>query len=317
MNGDEISIVIPTMDNQEYLLRCVSSVAEQTVQPLELIIVNDGTITDRNKQSMRERIEPDVEFIITESDGPRGSSTARNTGAKISKGDIVLYLDDDTVLWEDYIETLAQLYREHDSPNLAGIAGFDSEESDRGRTWLSKIFSVLFFHRREGWRINSAGFQSVDGKLSEPAESDWIPGYNSSYKRDLIVKYPFECWNGGREALEDVEIGWRLRKEGYHFVVDPRLNIEHHESGYGNLKRLGRKNGRNRVRIFRKHGEAAYIPLFFWSALGDLTKQICFPLVDSNWEHHWSVARGRISGYIRELFKIVGQHSQGSRPIRK
>jgi len=304
MTGDEVSIVIPTMDNEEDLLRCVSSVAEQTVQPLEIIIVNDGMIADRNKQSMREGIGPDVEFIITESDGPRGLSTAKNTGAETSSGDIVLFLDDDAVLREDYIETLAQSYREHDSPKLAGIAGFDREVSGRGRGWLSRIFSVLFFHRAEGWRINSAGFQLGDATLSEPAESDWIPGYNSSYKRDIIVKYPFVYWNGGREALEDIEIGWRLRKEGYHFVVDPRLDIEHHESGYASLKTLGKKIGRNRVRIFRKHGETADTPLFYWSALGEITKQICFPFVDRNWEYHWSVAFGLVSGYIRELFKL-------------
>jgi GT2 family glycosyltransferase len=213
-------------------------------------------------------------------------------------------LDDDAVLREDYIETLAQSYREHDSPKLAGIAGFDLEVSGVGRAWLSRIFSFLFFHRAEGWRINSAGFQSEDATLSQPAESDWIPGYNSSYKREIIVKYPFEYWNGGREALEDIEIGWRLRKEGYHFVVDPRLDIEHHESGYTNLKMLGIKSGRNRIRIFRKHGKTASILLFFWSALGDLTKQICFPLVDNNWAYHWLIARGRISGYVRELFKL-------------
>ena len=304
MNGDEISIVIPTMNNEEYLFQCISSVAEQTLHPLEIIIVNDGMIADRNKQSMRKRIEPDIEFTIAESDGPPGLSTAKNTGAKISKGDIVLFLDDDAVLREDYIETLAQSYMEHDSPKLAGIAGFDIEDSGWGRAWLSRIFSVLFFHRAEGWQINSAGFQSEDATLGEPAESDWIPGYNSSYKRDLIVKYPFEYWNGGREALEDIEIGWRLRKEGYHFVIDPRLDIEHHESGYANLKTLGKKIGRNRVRIFRKHGKTVNTPLFFWSALGEITKQFLFPFVDRKWEYHWSVARGRVSGYFRELFNL-------------
>jgi GT2 family glycosyltransferase len=303
MNGDKISVVIPTMDNEEDLLRCVSSIAEQTSQPREIIIVNDGTIADRNKQSMRERIEPDVEFIITESDGPRGLSTAKNTGAQTASGDIVLFLDDDAVLREDYIKTLAQSYREYNSPQLAGIAGFDKEVSDRG-AWLSRMISVLFFHPIEGWRINSAGFQSGDGRLSEPATSDWVPGYNSSYKRDLIVKYPFVYWNGGRETLEDVEVGWHLLKEGYHFVVDPRLDIEHHESGYTNLKTLGRKSGRNRVRIFRKHGETVNIPLFLWSALGEITKQVCFPFVDRNWKYHWSVARGLVSGYISELINL-------------
>jgi glycosyltransferase involved in cell wall biosynthesis len=107
---------------------------------------------------MGEHVEPDVEFIITESHGPHALSTAKNTGAQISKGDIVLFLDDDAELREDYIKTLAQSYREHDSPNLAGIAGFDKEINGRGRAWISRIFSVLFFIMQKDGGLTALAF---------------------------------------------------------------------------------------------------------------------------------------------------------------
>jgi len=99
----------------------------------------------------------------------------------------------------------------------------------------------------------------------------------------------------GREALEDIELGWRLKNEGYDFVIDPELELAHNEgTRLDDAITLGKKGGRNRVRIFRRHGDAINLPLFIWAGLGEVIKYSLFPLLGGSREYHHSRAKGII-----------------------
>ncbi|MEM1585977.1 MAG: glycosyltransferase family A protein, partial [Candidatus Bathyarchaeia archaeon] len=51
------------------------------------------------------------------------SATARNIGARVAKGDIVLFLDSDVILLEDYIENILEVFENH--PHVLGVQGFE------------------------------------------------------------------------------------------------------------------------------------------------------------------------------------------------
>lgn len=86
----KISVVIPTFNREALLGRALDSVAAQSMQPVEVIVVDDGS-TDSTADAVRRR-HPHVRYL---SQPNRGVSRARNVGIRRSTGDWVALLDSD------------------------------------------------------------------------------------------------------------------------------------------------------------------------------------------------------------------------------
>ncbi len=85
-----ISVIIPTRDRAGLLPRCLNSVFAQSLAPLEIIVIDDGS-TDETR-SLLARNYPQVRLL----EGPgRGVSAARNTGIRAAAGDWLALLDSD------------------------------------------------------------------------------------------------------------------------------------------------------------------------------------------------------------------------------
>jgi len=284
-----IAIVIPTRDRPENVRENLQALAAQSSLPSEIIIVDDGT-RSLERATVREILPESVAIRITESMGEPSTSAARNTGAKMATASIVLFLDDDVRLSNSYIERLLETYREHDHPELAGIGGFDNELRVPSR--MERIFNSIFLIPNRGWSINSCGMQSWE-HVSAVTPADWLSGNNASYKRSLLLEHPFPHWEGGREALEDIAMGWHLRKTGYRFLIDPELSLTHKETGMteGDFS-FGVKRGKNRIRIFRSWGNQWLWPLFFWAYFGETLRHFIAPVIDREIHTHWQIGCG-------------------------
>ncbi|MFU8867009.1 glycosyltransferase family 2 protein [Natronococcus sp.] len=90
----EISVIIPTHNRPVRLLGAIQSVAEQTVTPTEIIIVNDGS--DITYKDTIDRLPTGTfEYNYIECSSSGGAGRARNIGAAAATGDIYMFLDDD------------------------------------------------------------------------------------------------------------------------------------------------------------------------------------------------------------------------------
>lgn len=112
-----LSVIIPVYNSAPYLRRCVESVIRQTYRDMEIILVDDGSTDEsgaicdeyaRMRELESERVrELGNERIRVIHKPNGGSSTARNAGIEIAKGDYVVFLDsDDEWLIEDGIEQM-------------------------------------------------------------------------------------------------------------------------------------------------------------------------------------------------------------------
>lgn len=99
-----ISVIIPVYNAEKYLDACLESISKQTVQDMEIILVNDGS-TDGSLAICQAWAERDNRFRwYTKENG--GVSSARNLGAEKATGSFLTYVDSDDVLREDYCEKL-------------------------------------------------------------------------------------------------------------------------------------------------------------------------------------------------------------------
>lgn len=117
-----LSVIIPVYNVAPYLRRCVDSVLRQTYRDMEIILVDDGS-TDESGAICDEYASASLHHsiipikVVHKPNG--GSSTARNAGIEIAKGDYVVFLDsDDEWLIDDGIEQMMQLLKKSHSDML-------------------------------------------------------------------------------------------------------------------------------------------------------------------------------------------------------
>ncbi|POP30351.1 glycosyltransferase family 2 protein [Lactonifactor longoviformis] len=102
-----VSVIIPTYGGAAGIKKVIESILVQTYKNIEIIVVDDnGKGTDNQRKTIKRLKkyidEKSIIYIIHEKN--LGGSSARNTGAKVSKGDYLMFLDDDDTVSNDKIE---------------------------------------------------------------------------------------------------------------------------------------------------------------------------------------------------------------------
>jgi len=103
-----ISIVIPTFNEEGYIGRLLESIANQTVQPQEVIIV-DSYSKDKTYHDIEKYI---TTLPLTCISVGRGIGLARNIGAQAATGDVILFLDSDVELQSTFLEDAGSEFEE-------------------------------------------------------------------------------------------------------------------------------------------------------------------------------------------------------------
>ena len=100
-----ISIIIPTYNRAHLLPRAIDSVLRQTYTQWELIISDDGS-TDNTEEVLQPYLK--MEKIRYLKNKNRGATSARNSGAKIAKGNYLTFLDSDDEAFEEWLASFAE-----------------------------------------------------------------------------------------------------------------------------------------------------------------------------------------------------------------
>lgn len=162
-----ISVILPVHNSERWLAECIDSVLAQTLPPLEIIAVNDGS-TDASR-SILEQYGSAVKII----DQPNcGAAAARNAAAKAAQGEWLAFIDSDDTWDPIKLEKQSALLRMH--PDAVGIycnkrlidsQGRTIQDSDACETcWPSgQIFlPLLISHTVNGFSPSQAVVKRTD-----------------------------------------------------------------------------------------------------------------------------------------------------------
>ena len=120
----KISIIIPTYNRTDDLKDCLSSILSQAINPYEVIIVDDSD-TESIKEFLATEeekfLKTSINVVYIKNSGKKSLTLARNLGILNAKGNIVLFLDDDVILNNEYLLKMVHAFKEN--PQIYGLQG--------------------------------------------------------------------------------------------------------------------------------------------------------------------------------------------------
>jgi glycosyltransferase involved in cell wall biosynthesis len=109
----KVSVIVPIYNVEQYIERCLESLAAQTFSDYEVIMVNDGT-KDKSGEIAKSYVYKFVNFVYLEKENG-GLGSARNFGILHAKGKYIAFVDSDDWVNKDYINKLYTACKTYDS----------------------------------------------------------------------------------------------------------------------------------------------------------------------------------------------------------
>lgn len=173
-----ISVVVPIYNVEDYLVRCVESIRNQTYPNLEIILVDDGS-TDSCPQICDSYAGKDNRVkVLHKKNG--GLSSARNEGIKAACGTYIGIIDSDDYIHPDMYLDLWKKLKETESD--IAVCGIERVYDDNGSQKEKKETVERIYSGRE------AVINIFDADLYLPS----VVAVNKLYKKDLFenIRYP-------------------------------------------------------------------------------------------------------------------------------
>lgn len=137
MSAPLVTIIIPTYNRQRWIGECLDAIKAQTYSHIETWVIDDGSSDGTVDWLRAESRYSFAQIHVQPVNG--GASEARNTGIRLSRGALVVFIDSDDVLAPDHIEKAVEIFQKHPQVGLfccdSTIIGPDGEVLYDGRTW--------------------------------------------------------------------------------------------------------------------------------------------------------------------------------------
>jgi glycosyltransferase involved in cell wall biosynthesis len=221
--GGDISVVIPFYNREQYIDEAIKSVQAQTLQPLEIIIVNDCS-----RESSRRYLDR-YRGICTVIDLPvnAGLAGARNAGIRVARGKFIALLDDDDIWLPQKLEVQRRYLDEHPECSIvcSAVWGFFSDKPDELWTSIgSRPLTLAQALTHEQWVVVPSMLARVDVFRA-------LGGFDARFRfnedRDFVIR----CAAAGYKIEGVQEPLARVRREGH-----DRLTRRHVQMFLGHAK---------------------------------------------------------------------------------
>ena len=231
-----VSVIVPTHNRASSLRDHIARVMAQTHSDFEVIYVNDSS-TDDTTATLADCASqyPRLQVVNANCGAP---GPARNAGAAVARGELLLFTDDDVVVPEDWVDKMVASFDRHDGAAVCGDIAPVAMRSDIER----------YLHYR------------VAGSLGKTAG----PIHAAPMMSFIVSREAFKKIGGFLDAplraAEDWEFCRRLRASGVDIVFNPSVEVQHnYQTELGPALRRMREAGSAGVYIWLQHHRGAFL----------------------------------------------------------
>ena len=217
-----LSVIICTYNREKYIYNVLKSLADNTLPHdcYEIVLV-DNNFADNTRGECDRFVRdfPDVRFrYFVETN--QGLSHARNRGIKESTGDILVYVDDDALVNNEYLQTYYDFFNQYPDIDAAGgpiIPKYETEEP----SWMSHFTRALI-----------TGYKYLGDKVKEFPKNDYPGGGNAAYRASVFEKVGLYNVDLGRKGdslvgAEEKDIFDKMHALGMQILYLPTPVLHH------------------------------------------------------------------------------------------
>lgn len=199
----KLTIIVPAYNCIPELRQCLAALQAQARHEMEIIVVDDAS-TDATPAVAAEF---GLRVILAPRNG--GPGTARNLGAAVAAGEILLFVDSDVVIGPGVLQRVTETFRQH--PQLAALFGsYDDKPKAKG---LVTTYRNLLHHYTH--------------QIGNPDATTFWAGLGAVRREVFLEIGGFDGQRYYRPSIEDIELGYRLKGAGHSIFLDRQLQAKH------------------------------------------------------------------------------------------
>lgn len=212
-----VSIIIPVYNQWQYTYSCLASIKANTNGVSYEIIIADDMSTDETVN-----ISQYVSNVVVVRDGTnRGFLLNCNNAALNAKGKYIFFLNNDTNVQPNWLDSLVELIESNQSIGMVGskLIYPDGRQQEAGG---------IIWDDASGWNY---------GRLDDPEKAEYNYVKEVDYISGAAILVRHDLWTklGGFDTryvpayFEDTDLAFEIRKLGYKVVLQPKSVIVHFE----------------------------------------------------------------------------------------
>lgn len=210
MKQTMVSVIIPTFNAEKTISLTLKSLINQKYNKelidIEILVVNDGS-KDKTEEIVQKyiNINSNIHLINQVNQGP---AVARNYGAKMSKGDILLFTDSDCEPLDNWIDEMVSPFL--NSPSVQGVKGAYRTKQ--------KELTALFVQYEYEYKYK---------KMEKFEEIDFIDTYSAGFRKEVFLEHKGYNTNFPVACAEDVELSFRMKNNHVKMIFNPKAIVYH------------------------------------------------------------------------------------------
>ena len=225
----KVSVVVRTRDEESGFERLMKNLAMQTIQPSELVLV-DNYSTEEKLRDLRRKtnaelrlFHEDCKFLLVPiSDSEFSHASSTNVGVKNATNELICMTNAHSLPVS--LHWLQDGLKHFEDPKVAGVSGFFiPHQKDTFGKWITPMY---YFSERKVLRQN------------------WLSTINCIIRKSLWETYPFNeslpkiIPETKRYGLEDYDWSIEMMARGFRIIIDPSFSVFHsHEEGFKEMMR--------------------------------------------------------------------------------
>lgn len=267
---DKVSIIIPCLNEQDYIAKCLDSVIANDYSNdfLEVIVI-DGMSTDRTREIIHQ-YQDKYRFVRLLDNPKRTAPSALNIGIKNATGDIVIRMDAHTTYSRNYVSKCVETLKEFNADNVGGVI----RTLPGKNTFIAKLIALSIGHP---FGVGMSYFRVAKTRMP-PCPVDTVPF--GCFRRELFKKIGY--FDESLPRVEDIDFNNRIKEVGGKIILNPEIVSFYYargslkdfwkhnfDNGYLVTAPLGRSQahyvGRHLIPLLSLGGFILLIPFSFFS----------------------------------------------------
>lgn len=217
-----VSVIVPVYNVEKYLDRCVTSLVNQTLKDIEIILVDDGS-TDLSPYMCNEWHNKDERIKVIHQKN-KGAAAARNTGIDNAIGKYIVFVDSDDYIELEMYEKMMDINDQYD----CDVVMCDCyKENESSRTVFTHDIRSGYYNKDMLYKEYFPVLLMTNSVDFPPTISNWV----CLFKKELINQYQLRYKEGMRFS-EDLLFGSQVmyyaesfyymkEKCYYHYMFNP------------------------------------------------------------------------------------------------